>query len=1067
MDRTKRITRYFREALQVKECDAVDLNQQDKFWILNPEEYRQGLLSPALTEEIINQKYKTSPGKKGKRPECVDVILIPKTIRKISDEEGAEIDRGFKDLTGLFFMPARLWQDGALSFHTNCRKLPWIPRELLEPMVEPQLCIGHSLAYNEYLDRTLGQAVLIDSWTAYRHYAEQMYEEITHSGFQEDTLTVGEPVSGRGTGRSASALPTDRTAPEGERMLRVALNADTYICLDPTVQASQAIITLYDDLIDNTVSKPLYEKFLSGESRLSPLLPADSVADMQMHAGQMTGEHPLSESQREALYHFQAMEDGEILAVSGPPGTGKTTLVQSVVADRFVQHALRKEKAPLIVAFSTNNQAITNIIDSFGSIKAVGTHTLEKRWIAEVNSFATYFPSLNKMGEAYKKRYQYSSVNADGFAQTIDSEENLEQSEKIMLENCSLYFDTPFEDIDACREALHAELVRLHEAGKKCLSVFEETKRFTGGVSFQTFVEGLNHLCRQKEETIRQAEKKSEALQRQIDSEKGRIRTWDALYDSFPWYVRSLSFVPSFRKKIQTRLRLEKNAGEMSFLDGDLSIDDIRERYSYRLQTFHRQINRLKEEIEANRTGQQDLAKKKQEADRLRNAYLKEIEIIRRRNETIFRKENLSQEKQECPPDPLLPPVWEEYFEKGDLKKLNEWLDATARYIAFWLAVHYYECRWIQKEDILTENQRGKNFDNTLRSFYRRLSMVTPCLVMTFFMLPKNFRAYDGNTKKNFHLFNEIDLLIVDEAGQVTPEIAAASFALARKAVVVGDESQLEPVWGVPRPLDIAMALQYGLIDRKEEFEAFSGQGLNCSASSVMKVAKEACRYRKEPVRGLFLSEHRRCYDEIIQFSNELLYHKCLQPKRGKGEKDARYPLRPLPHMGYREITTERSSRSGLSRVNETEAREIARWIRINFPLLYAAYKQQDPRIEANKVLAVITPFKAQVRMLMRQFRKELPAEVIPHITVGTVHTFQGGERKVVLFSTVYGAQESGYFIEKNPNLLNVAVSRAKDSFLIFGARDCLKGKNGRLLRSHTRHEISSMEIQAEEKGGE
>lgn len=32
-------------------------------------------------------------------------------------------------------------------------------------------------------------------------------------------------------------------------------------------------------------------------------------------------------------------KDGEILAVSGPPGTGKTTLLQSVVADLFVKHA--------------------------------------------------------------------------------------------------------------------------------------------------------------------------------------------------------------------------------------------------------------------------------------------------------------------------------------------------------------------------------------------------------------------------------------------------------------------------------------------------------------------------------------------------------------------------------------------------------------------------------------------------------------------------------------------------------------------------------------------------------
>ena len=63
--------------------------------------------------------------------------------------------------------------------------------------------------------------------------------------------------------------------------------------------------------------------------------------------------------------------------------------------------------------------------------------------------------------------------------------------------------------------------------------------------------------------------------------------------------------------------------------------------------------------------------------------------------------------------------------------------------------------------------------------------MVTPCLVMTFYMLPKQFVAYNG--EKSVYLYHLIDLLIVDEAGQVSPEIAAGAFSLAKKALVVGD----------------------------------------------------------------------------------------------------------------------------------------------------------------------------------------------------------------------------------------------------------------------------------------
>jgi superfamily I DNA and/or RNA helicase len=40
-----------------------------------------------------------------------------------------------------------------------------------------------------------------------------------------------------------------------------------------------------------------------------------------------------------------------------------------------------------------------------------------------------------------------------------------------------------------------------------------------------------------------------------------------------------------------------------------------------------------------------------------------------------------------------------------------------------------------------------------------------------------------------------VDFLIVDEAGQVSPEVGLASFGLAKQAVIVGDIQQIEPVW--------------------------------------------------------------------------------------------------------------------------------------------------------------------------------------------------------------------------------------------------------------------------------
>ena len=58
---------------------------------------------------------------------------------------------------------------------------------------------------------------------------------------------------------------------------------------------------------------------------------------------------------------------------------------------------------------------------------------------------------------------------------------------------------------------------------------------------------------------------------------------------------------------------------------------------------------------------------------------------------------------------------------------------------------------------------------------------------------------------------------------------------------------------------------------------------------------------------------------------------------------------------------------------------------------------------------------------------------------IGTVHALQGAERPVILFSSVYGPGDTGtmFFDRDNkPNMLNVAVSRAKDSFIVFGNKN-------------------------------
>ncbi|WP_273890563.1 AAA domain-containing protein, partial [Serratia marcescens] len=53
---------------------------------------------------------------------------------------------------------------------------------------------------------------------------------------------------------------------------------------------------------------------------------------------------------------------------------------------------------------------------------------------------------------------------------------------------------------------------------------------------------------------------------------------------------------------------------------------------------------------------------------------------------------------------------------------------------------------------------------------------------------------------------------------------------------------------------------------------------------------------------------------------------------------------------------------------------------------------------------------------------------------IGTVHQFQGVGFEVIIYSPViYHARDGEIFQNKAPNMLNVAVSRAKQQFIIVG----------------------------------
>ncbi|HCN1161149.1 TPA: DNA helicase, partial [Escherichia coli] len=378
--------------------------------------------------------------------------------------------------------------------------------------------------------------------------------------------------------------------------------------------------------------------------------------------------------------------------------------------------------------------------------------------------------------------------------------------------------------------------------------------------------------------------------------------------------------------------------------------------------------------------------------------------------------------------------------EELSFSQADELADTQIRFPAFLLTTHYWEGRWLMdmaRIDDLQDEKKKKGAKGVTARWQRRMKL-TPCVVMTCYMLPGNMQISEHKGQRKFeksYLYDFADLLIVDEAGQVLPEVAAASFALAKKALVIGDTEQIPPIWSIAPAIDVGNMLEEKILSGStqeeitEKYTAIADLGKSAASGSVMKIAQFASRYQYDPelARGMYLYEHRRCYDNIIGYCNTLCYHGKLLPKRGREKSNL------MPAMGYLHIDGKGELASSGSRYNLLEAETIAAWLAENQQNIEAHYGKS-----LHEVIGIVTPFSAQVSTIKQALGKQgiSTGANEKSLTVGTVHSLQGAERAIVVFSPVYSKHEDGGFIDSDNSMLNVAVSRAKDSFLVFGDMD-------------------------------
>jgi energy-coupling factor transporter ATP-binding protein EcfA2 len=264
--------------------------------------------------------------------------------------------------------------------------------------------------------------------------------------------------------------------------------------------------------------------------------------------------------------------------------------------------------------------------------------------------------------------------------------------------------------------------------------------------------------------------------------------------------------------------------------------------------------------------------------------------------------------------------------------------------------------------------------------------------------------------------------LLVDEAGQAAPQQAVGAILRANRAIVVGDPIQVPPVVTLPDRLTVAICRAFGV----------DAARFAAPAASVQTLADDATAWFAEfPARtgsrtvGVPLLVHRRCSEPMFAVANRVAYENLMvQAKTPKGS-----PIRDL---------------LGPSRWIDVVGASSDKWC----PDEGGAAVAMIERIVAAGLrpdLYAVTPFVQVADGLRRLIRDSaVLADGIPDLDrwayerVGTIHTVQGREAEAVIF--VLGAPNADQTGARNwagrePNLLNVAVTRAKEALYVIGNR--------------------------------